>query len=406
MKHISYLKTKIHKTSYSFFLLLFSLNLFGKGYVFFLVLVVNALIISIVDNNRFFFDRGFSYIILFSFSYYLILQYHRIVGLSSVFYYFVGPIAAYIIGQLVTSQSWVSVRNYIFIIVFGNFIHGLMNVAYATSLYGFSFFFSGLRSFPDIWSQDMLTATLQGTFYTLTASLLFYSITIIKEELLVSFMIIAMVIFSLLASVLMGNRTLLYITGFVFLASFIMYSKLEKRKIRVIRILFLICILVLLFYLFYAANFFELRDIIDNSLLVSRMKYSDTLKDPRLSVYFLALKQIFLYPFGGYRMYLGGLSYAHNLWLDVLYATGLIPFMFLLLFSIYVLINLYKLIKMPSLSLSPKLLWFGIYAGYMLNFMVEPILEGVPMMFISFCFISGMLSNYYMQKKLLNTRVP
>jgi len=401
LKHVSFLKTGIFKTSYFLFLFLFSLNFFGKGNIFFLLLIVNALIIGFLSGNRFILDKGFIYIILFSISYFIILQFYRTIDLYSIFIFLVAPIAAYILGQLVVSQSCSLIRNYIYIIAIGNFLHGFFNVIYTTILFGFSIYFSGLRGFPDIWSREILTATLQGTYYTLVVSLLFYSIVIRKENFLFSYMIIIMAFFSLFVSALMGNRTLLFIMGIVFLVSLIVYFLLEQRKIRIIKIFMSIFILSLILYVLYATNTFALREIVEGSLLVGRMKYSITQDDPRFSVYSWAFKQLFDYPMGGYRMYLGGLKYAHNLWLDVLFATGLIPFIFLSLFSINVSINVYKLIKLASLPISLRLLLFGIYAGYILNFMVEPILEGVPIMFVSFCLISGMLSKFLiLQRKI------
>lgn len=402
MKNINFfLKANVFKTSCLLFLFLFSLNFFGKGSIFFIALIANALIISILKGNKFVLDKGFVYITLFSISYFLVLQYHRTITIYNIFIFLIAPIAAYVVGQLVVSQSYASISNNIHTIAIGNFLHGFLNVVYTTLLYGFSFYFSGLRSFPDIWSQEILTATLQGTYYTLPASLLFYSIVIWKENLRFSCMIIVMVFFSLFVSALMGNRTLLFIIGIVFLASLIVYYLLEKRKIKIIRILIAVFVLCLIIYSFYVTNFFSLREMVEDSLLVSRMKYSDSRNDPRLSVYFWVFNQLFDYPMGGYKMYLGGLKYAHNLWLDVIFATGLIPFIFLFLFSLNVSFNIYKLIKLSSLSISFRLLLFGIYLGFMLNFMVEPILEGVPMMFVSFCLISGMLSKFIiLQKKI------
>ena len=84
-------------------------------------------------------------------------------------------------------------------------------------------------------------------------------------------------------------------------------------------------------------------------------------------------------------------SYVHNLWLDVLYATGLIPFFFLIIYTFKSITNLIRLIIQKNTDVELKIFIFSIYTGFFLNFMVEPILEGVPYMFLSFCIINGMI---------------
>lgn len=394
MKHVRIIKADFFKNCFLLLLFLFSLNIFNKGNIIFIVLIANALIIGILNGNRISFNRGFIYITFFSISYFIIFQYYRDINLYTIFIFLFAPITAYAVGQLVVSQSFALIRKYIYTITFGNFLHGILNVIYTTISFGFSIYFSGLRDFPDIWSRENFTATLQGTYYTLSATLLFYSLVIRKENLLLSYIIIVMVFLSLIVSAIMGNRTLLFIFGIVFMVSLVIYFIIEKRKKRVVTIFMFICFLIIVFYSLYAINFIGLREIVENSLLVGRMKNSGTQNDPRFSAYFLVFKQLFDYPVGGYKMYLGGLKYAHNLWLDVVFATGLVPFIFLILFTINTSITIYNVIKQSSLPISFRLLSFSIYAGYILNFMVEPILEGVPIMFISFCLINGMLSKF------------
>lgn len=117
-------------------------------------------------------------------------------------------------------------------------------------------------------------------------------------------------------------------------------------------------------------------------------------EDPRILVYSRALSQMFDFPFGGYRMNLG-LAYAHNLWIDVLYAAGLIPFLFLLTYTLKSIINLISILNIDSMNNKDfKIFIFSIFVGYLLNFMVEPILEGVPYMFLSFCLFNGMIRKY------------
>jgi hypothetical protein len=360
---------------------------------------MNAIIYSVACNKKFILDSGFFIIFFFSVSYLIVLGLYKPIGLNTLYIYLVGPIAAYIVGQIFISYSYKSLQSTILIMTLGNFFHGILNIFYNIDTYGFSYFFSGQRLFLDIWTRDIYTATLQGTFYTLIASHLFYSLVIRKENLTISNLYIVMIGIAILISILMGNRTLLIIVMTVFIGSYLVYFWLEKKRVMKMRLFIYLIGLISIIYLLYAVNIFGLKTIVEKSLFLQRLSNSDIKSNPRFTAYMLALRQMFVYPMGGYKMYLGGVSYAHNLWLDVLYATGIIPFIFLILFSISVLINLYKVMKINALPISFRLLMFGIYAGYLLNFMVEPILEGVPQMFLSFCLISGMLSKFYVFQK-------
>jgi hypothetical protein len=87
-------------------------------------------------------------------------------------------------------------------------------------------------------------------------------------------------------------------------------------------------------------------------------------------------------------------SYAHNLWLDVSRVAGIIPFIFLCIFTISC-INLIR----KTLKISPTNHYFNItilvfFAGFMAVFFVEPVIEGMYMLFLIFCFFIGILSSY------------
>jgi hypothetical protein len=87
-------------------------------------------------------------------------------------------------------------------------------------------------------------------------------------------------------------------------------------------------------------------------------------------------------------------TYAHNLWLDVARIAGIIPFIFICLFTV----SCIYLIK-KTLKISPTNHYFNttilvFFAGFMAVFFVEPIIEGLYMLFLIFCFFIGILSGY------------
>ncbi|KWX87462.1 hypothetical protein AMQ83_12970 [Paenibacillus riograndensis] len=100
-----------------------------------------------------------------------------------------------------------------------------------------------------------------------------------------------------------------------------------------------------------------------------------------------------------------GLNYAHNLWLDVLYSTGIIPFFLLAIFTMLCIKNVVYISKRRNVNKLFIFVIISVYAGYLLNFMVEPILEGVPYMFLSFCLLNGMIKKYFDLNKNTERRI-
>lgn len=373
---------------------LFSLIFFAKSNQLFLGVLLIGGIVTIYKKSTFKVTTDLLIIWLFSITYYMILLYHgHGGGVGKIIAFMIGPIASFIIGYSIVKAENGFIFKTIMAVVFGNFVHGFLNMMMYFQLYGFTPSITGSRSIPDIWTGVSFTATLQGTYYTLMASLLFYVAVLLinKQRKLLALVIILAIGFSLIATFIMGNRTLVVIMFISFLASFLLYSILTKRNPKsIIKVITYISLFSLLLSFMYTENLLGIREFVEGSTWYFRSDLMVANEDPRLLVYRRAIAQMFDFPFGGYRMDLG-LSYAHNLWIDVLYATGLIPFFFLVVYTFKAIKNLRQLLKQENTDTQFKIFIFSIYTGFLLNFMVEPILEGVPYMFISFCLINGMI---------------
>lgn len=374
---------------------LFSLNFLAKPNHLFIVLLLIGGIVSIYKKSTFKITIDMILIWLFSMTYYLILVYHRSSGgIGEIITLLIGPLASFTIGFVIFKANNNIVSKTVIALVLGNFIHGFLNMMTYFRLYGFSISVIGARRFPDIWRGIQWSATLQGTLYTLMVSLLFYSIILLirKEKRGLSILLIMSIAFSLMASFIMGNRSLIVIMFISFVSNVILYSILiKKNPLKIIQIIGIIVIIALLITALYRNNILGIREFIEGSTWYMRSNIVLSTEDPRIFLYKSATSQMFDYPFGGYSMHLGSSSYVHNLWLDVLYATGLIPFSFLCWYTIKTIKNLVRLLKQKHTDIEFKIFIFSIYTGFLLNFMVEPILEGVPYMFVSFCLINGMI---------------
>ncbi|MFJ5747621.1 hypothetical protein ACIP97_03350 [Peribacillus frigoritolerans] len=386
------------------FVFLFSLNLYNNAMYLMIFTLIIGLVITFYKGSGFKFTIEFLLLLLFTFSYFLILYINSNAGLYSMVLYFFGPIGCFFVGYFIVKTEKKIIVNTIFAILIGNFFHGLLNMINYLNSFGVS---SSQRSVPDIWSGIYTAATLEGSHFTLLASLLFFTFTLFtkKSSFIWIIMLLAGIFFSIFTSFILGNRTLIIITIVIFLLNSILYILLKRNSLKQILSAYLyIAFFIIMIAFIYSIDFLGIKDFILTSQLFNRIEDSSINEDPRLVVYGRAITQMFDFPFGGYQMDLG-LRFAHNLWIDVLYATGLIPFFFLFLFTVKTIYNGFYILINPYVEVLFKILFFSVNLGYLLNFMVEPILEGATYMFLSFCLINGMISKYMytlrFQKKLV-----
>lgn len=380
-----------------FSIFLFSINFLDFNLYLMYFSFSTGLIVIYYKKSTFKITSNFILLLIFTVSYFFTLNYFESLGIYSLLLFFLGPILCFIIGFFIVNNDKIVIKT-IIIIVVGNFLHGFFNMINYFSINGIN---SNERDVIDIWSGIARNATLQGTHFTLVVSLLGIVIIMIssKNKVWLSLILFSFILFSLFSSFILGNRTLLLLTIIILTFNVIFYAFFNRRSFKK-NFSFLSIWIFIIFssYFIYSKNFFEIKNTILNSNLINRLDDTEIKNDPRNLVYEKALNQFLDFPFGGYRMDLG-LEYAHNLWIDVLYAAGLIPFFSLLFFTLFTIYHVSVILRKNNVSQILKLFILSIFSAYLLNFMVEPILEGVPYMFMSFCILSGMLNKLVLISK-------
>lgn len=106
----------------------------------------------------------------------------------------------------------------------------------------------------------------------------------------------------------------------------------------------------------------------------------------------ICYRSVFVNPFGwtpvGYR-------YAHNLWLDTARTAGLFPFIFLIILTIWHIKESVALIRKLNAGLLKTLL-IACNVGFLLTFLVEPVMEG----FMTYVFVFFMFMGITVQLNL------
>lgn len=303
------------------------------------------------------------------------------------YYLLILPTSILICGILLV-RNFYSDKNckiIVFSMILGYSMHGLLN--FLTNLT-----FEG-RNTVDIWSKKSYSATLQGTFLVNYFSLLYYVKHFKYNRILKTIYYIIFVLLGIYV-LRLGTRTTLLVTVVCYFATFLYHSFLKRDKMTAFLskgIKFATILLVII--LLYNSNVFHIKNILENTNLFERFHDTATSHSDvyRFEALFDSVKQIFKFPFGGNQMVLDNISYAHNMWLDTANAVGIIPFIFLLIFTVLSLLNIVNIFKNINISASTKIFLFSIFISFIINFFTEPILIGEPLFFLGFCLLSGIL---------------
>ena len=303
------------------------------------------------------------------------------------FFLLVGPIIMYYSGIVIIKCCKDTKEEYIikciFAILIGLFIHAMLNFSINIG--------SESRNTIDFWTGEVMSATLQGTLLTPILSLIFFTIIFIKNKKVKMVMAICF-IFALAYDMVIATRSVLVIALLSFVISFISYIIMDSTIRNKIRILSVILIIFTISILLYANNVFNINSIIKESNLFSRIEKDETEESDytRIEAQIEGIKQIIEYPFGVPKnILIVGLSYAHNMWLDIARQTGIIPLALLILFFILNIKSFIQLIINRKIMLKLKILLISVYTTFLMMFFIEPILQAIPVIFILFCLIMG-----------------
>ncbi len=354
-----------------------------------------TLFLVVLLKHKVTFNLEFVVLLTFATIYFFIYRNYRDVTKWTHVKYWLGAPGMYLMGKLFISQKtekwfqWV-----IYTVTFGLFFYGFLNMlnyVQAETPEGTRFAF-------DFWDGFMMNAPLMGVYFTGFSTLLIYNIfhlSIKKHWYLKLIQLFGMGL-TVYFIILLANRTYFIVTILVFIIMFFIASAINRFK--VLYPTLIVVVLIGIIYYGYQFNVFNVQTTLEATRWYRRIiltMENGILSDGRFKVYPLIREQLFLYPAGGYQLDLGGLHYAHNLWLDILHAVGtygFFPFLGYTALIIYTLIRLSFSYYVPK---GIKVLVISVYIGYFLNFSVEPILEGVPYIFFLFCLINGATYQYY-----------
>lgn len=308
-------------------------------------------------------------------------------------YYLIAPVLAYTAGWCAIENGKKgrrSIVNFLAFIIIGYGVHALLN---------YSINVGRVRwELQDFFSGQLRAATGSGCINTLILSVFTYLILIEKKRAL-KVAGLALFIIGVLYALLLGTRTQFIIFALVNGVTLISIE-IEKHGARGGIWVFAIFAVIagICFYL-YTNDVLGIKTYIDASNLLQRGFGSRALQESdqhRISSIFRGFTTMFDHPFGG----LINESYYHNMWLDIGRVAGLMPFLIVTSYSIVTFAHVIRIFFDRTNEARIRYLLLSVYLGVMLNFSVEPIMEGSLDFFLIFCFINGMVECYYARRNV------
>lgn len=376
-------------------LLLYAVNFkWYSDYLFIGIIIFGYLTI---DKEYYFVTDKTGLAIIFAFStYFLIMLINgQLVNIRHDFMVFlIMPIFGYLLSNRLRCKEITGCEEELNRVVVG--------VVLMNGLYGALNYFARLQKFTattwadrysvDIWTGLPVAPTNQGANFTLAVSLVFWAILIFRNKKILGISIMTLSVVGLQCGFDTASRTIILIFAIVLSVNIILYIKLENVN-KKIKTVFVVLLAVLLLYLAYVYDFANIRTTLLDSNLFQRMDQLEYegYQEGRFIRWKIIFEQAPMYLMGN----MPPIEWhAHNLWLDIYKDAGIFPFTGLFLYTVSVIIDLFKVIKIGSIDTKMKLMLISVVLGLIINFMVEPVLNAIPMIFCEFIIITGYIHVY------------
>lgn len=387
-------------------LVAYSSNILGYGKFIPILLIPYCLMY--LFNERFSKTFMITLFILLSFtvSYSIMLLHYGYFTIPTVLGRLIFPIILFIIGNKLSKNDIHDKKTtgYLISITVASALYGFLSLIKSMIMYGnIDVMIKELegRFVINLWNNGLTVATGLNSYLSLGLSLLplfFLGSNNSNNFKANSFKIYIFCFIAFSSSfytmLSLGNRTGFLIVLISFIIVILFVDKFNMKK--VFRLL-IISLLTMLSYIIYSINTLGIKENLQNSFIYNRFISGSIMQDPRTDAWKTTLFGIFKSPLGGRETDIK-INFAHNLWLDVGYDAGIIPFSLIVLFTLVSLYSLIVFIKSETTTLLKGLV-LALYTAFFITFMVEPILQGLIIYFTLFCFVLGVIQQKNHEKR-------
>ena len=336
-------------------------------------------------------------IFIFTVIYFIFVLANPNVGVTSSIKIFVCPLV-WLAGYTLLRDK--NINRLILIILsacMGMAVHGVLNFIYNLRIG--TVFYEG-KSY-DVWSNSLSAATGQAINFSLLAAVLMWGL-FMQKNLILKLVVSALYIAAFVYNIMIGGRSFVILTLLGIVIPLIIYSFIGNNKIfvkKVIPIILTVVAILAIIWVMYENNVFGMQDAFESSYFYRRffsdISQQEITNDSRFDRKLLYFQHMLDYPFGGNHLRNElGIGYSHDLWLDVFDDAGIFAYIALWIYTISAGIRTVKFALNKRITPELRVLISTIFAISFIQFFVEPILQGAPMMFYSILIIDGMLMAY------------
>ena len=370
-------------------LFLSGMNVANKYYYLCLV----AVCLFIISRKKIILDWNFLLLLAFSFSWIIFSPDKFDLSVTFLIKPLLYPLA-YLVGRNFYEMYSLSYKRRCIvpawtILSAGPFVHYIINFLNNVD--------SDQRNTVDVWTGLRFSATGQAAMACMMmgVAISFLFISCSKTLKLISILVL---IITIMYNFVLSGRTLIIMMALIAIACvlYLLKNATSKKKSLKIIAIFLSCILFISIILSF--NLFGLRDYFESSNLYYR--FMNSTSDEFFSSGRFEMKLVYFENFsvsllGGSAIKMLCGNYAHDLFLDTYDEAGFFA-LFAILFFILRSVKVFLIsLKNDFLDINERILILGLYISCYLEFMIEPILQGVPWLFMLFCVVHGMLESIY-----------
>ena len=312
------------------------------------------------------------------------------------------PVLSYLAGKAVAMQKYsfcnaeTNSKTMLLALTLGTFTCGLLE-KYSRFFRFTEECYSG-RYWFDFWDGGIRPATYYMFYAMMTLGCVFWALYIWKQKKMTSTCFMGFIVIELLFFGWVETRTPFLIVAIVMAVGCAMFFWLNRKESYVKKALIAVTVLVLAGVIAVSVVWFGNIFNIQNSALGQMLTHDGGIfGNVRFKAQKNVIMQLFDYPWGGKKMDLAGLKYAHNVWLDIAYTAGLIPFVFTVAYTIFTYVECVRLFRSNEVSQELKYLLIGIFVALHLDYSVEPVLDANLVFWSMGACVSGLIKGHRMR---------
>lgn len=266
-------------------------------------------------------------------------------------------------------------------------VEGILNAKVWYELWG-----EGFRYWKTYWVDQLLPATQHVVWCVPIIAMVFYGGCCLGKKRVIGIGFVVAGLWMVYFSWITKSRAAVMIFGLVLGVNIVLFFWMNRKKKQIRRLFWcllgVIPVFAILLTVAYTSNMYGVQDLFAS---VEWSRGGGILNNVRFRAQRLVLSQLFLYPHGGRQMDLAGLNYAHNVWLDMANASGLLPFTLIVLYTILTIKDMVLLIGRNTIPQENKYLLVSVYSAFLLYYFVEPALDANIMYWAIGCLVAGVI---------------